>query len=206
MRRAAQSAADKSRARAEVERLEVAAIAAVKLTEANRKLQAERDRARATNRRLLAEQSERANSSALQASAREVALETELHALQVKSVQMTTVASADARVQRKELQALTVKLQLAADVHDARRQDHAIDAHAWKKATASELADQKKAHASSLVAFEARLAAADMVAIGRIRNLESDMRDLEIKLDEIYEHARVDGADYDRLAPIFNSG
>jgi hypothetical protein len=40
-----------------------------------------------------------------------------------------------------------------------------------------------------------------MEAIGRIRNLESDVRDLEIKLDEIYEHARVDGADYDRLAP-----
>ena len=53
LRRAAQSAVDKSRARAEVECLEVAAIAADKLEKANRKLQGERDRERAAHRRLL---------------------------------------------------------------------------------------------------------------------------------------------------------
>ena len=68
-RRAEQSAADKSRARAEDERLEVAAVAADKLAKANRKLQGERDRERAAHRRLLDEQTERDNHSRFLASA-----------------------------------------------------------------------------------------------------------------------------------------
>jgi hypothetical protein len=80
-RRAAQSAADKSRARAEDARLEVAAIAADKLEKTNRKSQGERDRERAAHRRLLDEQTERDNHSRFLAIAREADLAIGLLAL-----------------------------------------------------------------------------------------------------------------------------
>jgi uncharacterized protein YciI len=208
--RAAQSAANKSRASAKAERLEVAAIAADKLAKSYRKSHGQRDRERAAHRRLLEEQTERDNHSRFLASAREADLENGLLALEAKFAEAAMKSSAAAHVHAGELQVLKDKLQRVGAAQAARNEGHATQACALKQA-----------NASRLVVLEARLAEADSVASARVRELETQVNAfagdaelrpivglwqrraarLEEKLHEIGEHAYVGDADYNALAP-----